>query len=92
MYVYPSGMECLDIWARKDKQGRSVPKPQTFQSILMSDLAPKPQATSTSAVGAPVPPLASTITNEKTIASAPREDQKVVKEMELDVHRGDRIH
>ena len=60
-----------------------MPKP--FQSTLLSRVAPQPQATSTLAVGAAPVDLSGTVNNERTIVSAPRNDEQVGHKRGIDV-------
>ena len=53
--------------------------------MLLSSVAPQPQATSTLAVGTVSASLSGTVTNEKTIASTPREEEQVSKKKGIDV-------
>ena len=48
-------------------------------------MAPQPQATSTPAVGAAPVNLSGTVTNERTIASAPKNDEQVGHKGGIDV-------
>ena len=50
--VYPFGMKRLEIRGRIRKEETPPPMPKPFQSMLLSRVAPQPQATSMPAVGA----------------------------------------
>ena len=82
--VYPDGMKKIDVRAHQDRQGKLVPPPKAFHSTLMANMAPGPQATSTPAMGVAVTTLASTLTNEKMLASVPREEQGHFEGEEVD--------
>ena len=83
--VYPVGMRQLGIRGRVEKDGPSPAMPKPFQSMLLSSVAPQPQATSTPAVRTASVGLSGTISNEKTIALALREDEQVGKKKGIDV-------
>ena len=83
--VYPVGMRQLKIRGRVEKDGPPPVMPKPFQSMLLSSVAPQPQATSTPAVGTASASLSGTVSNERTITSVPREDQQVSKKKGIDV-------
>ena len=72
--VYPVRMRRIEIRGRVEKEGTPPAMPKPFQSMLMSRMAPQPQASSTPAMGAVSVSLPRMVSNEKTIASAPREN------------------
>ena len=83
--VYLVGMKKLGIRGRVEKEGTPLAMPKPFQSTLLSKVAPQPQATSTPAVGAAPVNLSGTVTNERTIASAPKNDEQVGHKGGIDV-------
>ena len=78
-------MNRLGIRGRIEKEGTPPAMPKPFQSTLLSRVAPQPQATSMPAVGAAPIDLSRTVTNERTIASAPRNDEQVGHKRGIDV-------
>ena len=83
--AYPVSMKRLGIRGRIEKEGTPPAMPKPFQSTLLSRVAPQPQATSTPAVGAALIDLSGTVTNERTIASAPMNDEQVGHKRGIDV-------
>ena len=75
----------MGIRGRIEKEGTPPVMPKPFQSTLLSRVAPQPQATSTPAVGAAPIDLSRTVTNERTIASATRNDEQVSHKRGIDV-------
>ena len=82
---YLVGMERLGIRGRIEKEGTPPPMPKPFQSMLLTKVAPQPQATSTPAMGAASINLSGTVTKERMIASAPRDDKQVNPKNDIDL-------
>ena len=83
--VYPVSMKRLGIRGRIEKEGTPPAMPKPYQSTLLSRVTPQPQATSMPAMGAAPIDLSGTVINERTIASAPRNDEQVGHKRGIDV-------
>ena len=75
----------LEIRGKVRTEGTPLAVPKPFQSMLMPRVAPQPQATSTPTVGAVSVSLSGMVNNERTIASAPRENSLLGQRKGIDV-------